>query len=217
MIHQTTIDGIRTLLAPGIGPTRGGLTFRVGQADETVARSGITHLVEHLALHRLGLTDYHFNGATGTTVTHFFSQGSPQDVGEYLNNVVAGLADLPLDRLELEKEILRTEAAGKGHSPAEVMLLWRYGARGYGVSAYPEWGLSEFTADDLRAWVARYFTRENAVLWFSGTVPGNLSLNLPAGTPQPLPAVTSALPKTPAWFEGPPRTVALHAPVRRSP
>jgi predicted Zn-dependent peptidase len=217
MIHETMIEGIPTLLAPGIGPTRGGLTFRVGQADETVARAGITHLVEHLALHRLGLTDYHFNGATGTTVTHFLSQGSPDDVGEYLNKVVAALADLPFDRLEMEKEILRTEAASRGHSPAEVMLLWRYGARGYGVPAYPEWGLSELTPDDLRAWVARYFTRDNAVLWFSGAVPGNLSLPLPAGTRQPLPEVSSALAGTPAFFAGPPRTVALHAPVRRSP
>ena len=65
MIEQTTIEGIRTLLAPGPGPTRGGVTFRVGQADETLSTAGITHLVEHLALHKLGMTDYHFNGATG--------------------------------------------------------------------------------------------------------------------------------------------------------
>jgi predicted Zn-dependent peptidase len=216
MIEQTTVDGIPTLLAPGAGPTRGGITFRVGHADETLARSGITHLVEHLALHRLGMTDYHYNGATGSTVTHFFSQGAPEDVGSYLRSVCDALVDLPWHRLANEKEILRTEAAGKSNSVTEPLLLWRYGARSYGLASYPEWGLAELTADDVRAWVARHFTRDNAVLWFGGTPPTDLALNLPPGTRMPLPETTSALPHTPAFFAGPARAVALHTVVPRS-
>jgi hypothetical protein len=42
------------LIAPGPGPLSAGLVFRVGQADETLAWSGITHMVEHLALFRHG-------------------------------------------------------------------------------------------------------------------------------------------------------------------
>ncbi len=217
MITQTVVDGIPTLLSPAAGPVRGGVTFRVGQADEPLARSGITHLVEHLSQHRLGLTDYHYNGATGSSVTHFFSQGSLDDIGEYLNSVCAALTNLPFERLEMEKEILRTEAAGRGHSPAEPLAVWRYGAQGYGVSGYPEWGLSALTPDDLRAWVARYFTRENAVLWFTASsAPTNLRLSLPSGSRMPLPPVTSALPKTPAWFSGGAPGVAMHTTVPRS-
>jgi predicted Zn-dependent peptidase len=217
MIEQTVVDGIPTLLAPGTGPARGGITFRVGRADETLARSGITHIVEHLALHRLGLTDYHYNGATGATVTHFFSQGSPEAVAEFLTSVCAALVNLPLHRLDVEKEILRTEEASRSRSPIEPLHLWRYGARGYGVLSYPEWGLAEITADDIQAWVARYFTRENAVLWFSGmAVPENLRLNLPTGGRMLLPELTSALPRTPAWFSGPPRTVAFDTQLPRS-
>jgi zinc protease len=217
MIEQTVVDGIPTLLAPGTGAARGGITFRVGRADETLARSGITHLVEHLALHRLGLTDYHYNGSTGATVTHFFSQGSPETIAEYLTNVCAALHDLPLDRLDVEKQILRTESASRSRSPIEQLPLWRYGARGYGVLSYPEWGLTEITADDIRAWAARYFTRDNAVLWFSGmAAPENLRLDLPTGARMPLPELTNALPRTPAWFCGPPRTIAFHAHVPRS-
>ena len=52
-----------------------GLIFRVGRADETLARPGITHLLEHLALHRHGLADYHYNGATGRAITHFHIAG----------------------------------------------------------------------------------------------------------------------------------------------
>jgi zinc protease len=217
MIEQTYVDGIPTLLASATGPARGGITFRVGHADETLARSGITHLIEHLALFQLGVTDYHYNGATGSTVTHFFSQGSPTDIAQYLTSVCTALNDLPWHRLEMEKEILRTEASGRGRSPAEPLLLYRYGARSYGVRSYPEFGLAALTADDLRAWIARYFTRENAVLWFSGTTPPpNLRLALPSGTRLPLPAATSALKKTPAWFDGPPRAVAFHTLVPRS-
>ncbi len=217
MIEQTTFEGIPTLLTPGDGPARGGISFRVGHADETLARAGITHLIEHLALHRLGLTDYHYNGATGATVTHFFSQGSTEDVGEYLTNVCAALGDLPMDRLEMEKEILNTEAAGKSRSVSEQLLLWRHGARSYGVSAYPEWGLPALTPEHLRDWVSRYFTRDNAVLWFSGTVPATLRVALPGGIRAKLPEPTSALPTTPAWFAGAPRGVALHTVVDRSP
>lgn len=218
MIEQTYVDGIPTLLAAAPGPARGGITFRVGHADETLARSGITHLIEHLALFRLGVADYHYNGATGSTVTHFFSQGTPGDIADYLNSVCSALMDLPWQRLEMEKEILRTEASGRGRSPAEPLLLYRYGSRGYGVRSYPEFGLPALSADDLRAWISRYFTRDNAVLWFSGTrPPENLRLNLPAGRRMPLPDSPTVLRETPAWFDGPPGVVGFHTLVPRSP
>ena len=74
MIEQTTVDGVPTLFAPAAGPLRAGLTFRVGRADETLARSGITHLIEHLALFHLNMADYHFNGSTGPVTTDFHLQ-----------------------------------------------------------------------------------------------------------------------------------------------
>lgn len=215
MIEQTVIEGIPTLVAPASGPLRGGISFRVGHADETLARSGITHLIEHLALFRHGMADYHYNGATAPTVTHFYSQGSPEDVGAYLNDVCRTLADLPFDRFETEKEILRTEANSRSRSVLEPMSLWRYGAQGHGLAAYPEWGLYALTPDDLRAWVARYFTRDNAVLWFSGPPPANLRPVLAAGQRMPLPPVTNALATTPAFFCGPEKTLGLHSVVDR--
>lgn len=216
MIEQTYIDGIPTLVAPADGPLRGGITFRVGNADESLASSGVTHLVEHLALHRLGLTDYHYNGATGATVTHFISAGSTDDVGKFINGVCEALTDLPFERLDVEKDILRTESASRQRSAIEPMWLWRYGPRSYGIAAYPEWGLGALTADSIRAWVTRYFTRENAVLWFTGAPPANLRVSLPSGQRRPLPTATSALPRTPASMPGPPRVIAVHTHVTRS-
>ncbi|MFD6972483.1 M16 family metallopeptidase, partial [Streptomyces sp. NPDC059949] len=216
-VTHTTVNGIRTLLAPRSGPVSAGLFFRVGRADETLATSGITHLVEHLALHRHGLGDLHYNGATAATYTHFHATGTPADVVEYLNGVCAALRDLPMDRLETEKEILRTEAAGRGHGPGHGMALWRYGSRTHGLTDYTEAGLHKITEQDVRDWAADRFTAENAVLWITGdTLPEGLDLILPTGGWRPTPEPTSALPATPAYFHGESGGLVLTSVVARS-
>ncbi|GAA2620789.1 insulinase family protein [Paractinoplanes durhamensis] len=218
MIKQLEVAGVPVLLAPTTGPAHAGLAFRVGFADEPLAKRGITHLIEHLALHSVGVADYHYNGATGVEFTRFHMQGAEADVVTFLNGVCAALRDLPMRRLEVEKEVLAAESHGRSAAVAEPMSLWRYGARDYGTIAYPEWGLPAITEDDLRAWVARYFTRENAVLWVAGDeVPAGLELDLPPGARQPAPAPSSALPVTPACFAGDSGLVVWDAVVPRSP
>src|SRR3954451_114555 len=130
--------------------------FRVGRADETLSRSGVTHLVEHLALFGHSLADYHHNGATGAVVTHFHMSGSESDVVAFLTGVCAALmTDLPIARLETEKEILRTEEHNRRPGANHAMPLWRSGAVGYGLVSYPEWGLHELGADDVQEWTRR--------------------------------------------------------------
>ncbi|MFI5890630.1 M16 family metallopeptidase [Actinoplanes sp. NPDC051513] len=215
MIKQTEVGGVPVLLAPTSGPTHAGLAFRVGFADEPLSRRGITHLIEHLALHSMGVTDYHYNGATGVEFTYFHMQGDERIVS-FLNGVCAALRDLPMQRLAVEKDVLQAEAGGRGTNVAEPMALWRHGARDYGTHAYPEWGLPALTPDELRAWVARYFTRENAVLWVAGdAVPAGLALDLPSGVRHPTPTPSSALPVTPAYFPGPPGIVVWDAVLPR--
>lgn len=218
-ITETEVDRIPTLLAPtsGGGPVTAGLYFRVGAADETLATAGLTHLVEHLALHRHGVSDLHYNGSTAATHTHFVVSGTAGEVVAYLNGVCASLRDLPVERLATEREILRTEQAGRSRGPNHQLPLWRYGARGYGLVSYPEYGTLHLTADAVRDWAATWFTRDNAVLWITGdTVPEGLDLTLPAGRRQPLPAPTSALPATPAYLTGGSGGVVLDGIVRRS-
>lgn len=216
MIRQTEVDGVPTLIAPTSGPMHAGLMFRVGRADETLPRAGITHLLEHLVLHPLGLADYHYNGATAPVTTFFHMQGPEKDVAGFLTGVCDALQNLPLQRLETEKEILRTEGSSRSSHVTEPMALWRHGARDHGLVSYPEWGLSMITPDDLRAWAARYFTRDNAVLWIAGQdVPPGLTLRLPPGERRPVPPASSVLPVTPAYFSGDSRAVAMDAVVRR--
>jgi len=232
-MNSTVVQGIPVLYAAGTtggdaGGARGaagttgttgeitaGLMFRVGRADETLATAGITHLVEHLALHRLGLSDLHYNGATATTYTLFHVTGTEQEVVTYLNSVCAALRELPLERLETEKEILRTEAAGRGGS--SQLPLWRYGAQGYGLTSYSELGTWSLTPDAVRYWAQTRFTRDNAVLWLTGDhIPAGLDLTLPPGTRIPAPPATSALPVTPAYIHGDDGSVVLSAVVPRS-
>jgi hypothetical protein len=217
MIEDLEIDGVAVAFVRRPGPLSAGLTFRVGQADESLANRGITHLVEHLALFSLGLTDYHSNGHTGSLFTNFHMHGSLVDVPDFFASVCTSLANLPLQRLETEKAILRTEESGQSLGPAGQLPLWRYGAQGYGLTSYPEWGLERLTGTAVSEWANSWFTRENAALWIVGEdIPDNLRLPLPAGARRAVPAPTSALPVTPAYFADGTGMVLLDTLVRRT-
>ncbi|GIJ75062.1 M16 family metallopeptidase [Virgisporangium ochraceum] len=210
------VDGVPTLVAKTSGPMQAGLVFRVGRADETLPTAGITHLVEHLTLHRQGVADYHYNGATGVTTTTFLTQGAPESVVAFLHGVCAGLRDLPTERLATEKQIIETEAAGRGLSMTDEVALWRHGARDFGLVGYPEFGMRTLTAERVVDWAATRFTRGNAVLWVAGDdIPAGLRLDLPDGTRRALPAESSALPVTPAYFPAGANAVLLDATVTR--
>ncbi|TVT53915.1 insulinase family protein [Amycolatopsis rhizosphaerae] len=197
MIEQIEIDGVQAVFVKRSGPTRAGLQFRVGRADERLSTSGITHMVEHLALHRFGLTEYHSNGLTSAVATQFFATGSDSEISTFLHGVCTGLADLPLDRLETERAILRTEGAARASGALDRLARIRYGAQGYGLTGYPEYGVGRISAEDVRSWAESWFTRQNAVLWIAGErVPAELDLPLPEGArrpaPEPRPVVASA-------------------------
>jgi zinc protease len=215
-MQRHDVDGVPTLLVPHSGPMVAGLVFRVGQADETLPYRGITHLLEHLALHGQGPADHHYNGSTGAIATSFHLQGGEDDIVSFLGGVCGALLDPPVVRLETERSILRTEAAGRNGGVNEMLPLWRHGARDHGLVSYAELGVGRISAEDLRQWAATWFTRQNAVLWIAGDrVPAGLRLPLRDGVRRPVPAASSALPSTPAYFEGPEGHVVFDGVLRR--
>jgi zinc protease len=196
-MRRLEVDGVPAVLAPVTGPAHAGLVFRVGTADEPLARRGITRLVEHLVtdgLSAAGRTSW----TTGPEHTYFHVQGSPAEITDFLTGVCEALRNPPVARLATVRDLVQ------GAQPERDPLpMWRHGARGFGVVSYPEWALPGLTAEHLRDWIARYFTKENAALWVAGDeVPAGLRLDLPAGERQPPPSVASTLPVTPAWFTG---------------
>lgn len=214
---RTEVDGVPTFWSEFDGDLRAGLVFRVGMADERLSRRGITHLVEHLALHGLSQQDYHANGEVDAITTTFFTHGTEQSVREFLESVCRALSYLPTDRMAVENQILRTEAAGRREGPIGPLALWRYGAATYGLAGYEECAVGHHTGDEVRSWAWQRFNRGNAVLWLvGGPVPAGLTLPLPEGQRIPVPVPTSALPRTPAYFQGNIDGVAMSAVVDRS-
>ncbi len=168
------------------------LAFRVGVADEVLANHGITHLVEHAALSTLGRREHQWNGSVDGTTCVFWAEGERDEVFEYLRLVAGALADLPEDRVDIERRVLRAEADREAPGVVARLFDHRFGSAGYGLVNHLELGLRWLRAGDLRRWCAERFTRGNAVLWMSGEPPEELDLGLPDGprhpvpTPQPL-------------------------------
>ncbi|WP_019634972.1 hypothetical protein [Actinomadura atramentaria] len=215
---RTEIDGVPVFWGDGGDEYRVALIFRVGHADETLARSGVTHLIEHLALHEVSDGEHRCNGMVDAVLTQFVMTGSASDTARFLGSVCEALGDLPMDRLETEKTILRTEDAARSPNAAARMLGWRYGAASYGLAAFTGLGLGALAPADLRDWAARWFTRDNAVLVvLGGPPPDGLRLPLPPGERRPLPAARDVLEHAPAYFHAGVGGVAVSGVVPRSP
>ena len=202
-VRVTEVDGVPTFWLPVEGPLTASLMFRVGRADERLWTGGITHLVEHLALYPLGARDtrYSFNAFVDAVTTVFYVQASGDDVVGYLEELCRNLHDIPHERLDVEKKILRSEASQ--HTPTGAipsMVRWRYGAKTFGLVSYEEFGLLHLGSDTVRSWAADNFTRGNAALWLTGPPPAGLSLNLPDGDRKRTPAPSTPLGTLPAWY-----------------
>jgi zinc protease len=80
--ERVVIDGVPVFSLPLSGPLRATLMFRVGFADETLPRLGITHLVEYLALFCLmaASDSSRVNGWVEPTRTRFTVSGTPSEV-----------------------------------------------------------------------------------------------------------------------------------------
>jgi hypothetical protein len=189
----------------------------VGHGDEPPVWRGITHLVEHLALYRLGLVDHPHNGETEARLTSFYAVGTVEEVVSYLNGVARNLVDLPFERLAQEKDILRQEGSLGRRSFQGLMASTYYGYQGDGLADLAPLGLPGLTPEDLKTWTSRFFTRDNAIVWFdTQEPPPGLDLPLPAGTRRPVPTVSPIPTNFPAEADGPPEMIGLLAQARRS-
>jgi zinc protease len=199
-LHWTEVDHVTTIWTDAPPPLRAQLCFRTGQADETLATAGQTHLIEHLALSTLGDTPQDQNGFVGGAATGFFKVGQAQAVTGFLAGVCAALTSLPGDRLEGEKQVLAAENAARPYDFRSNLLTRRYGAAGYGLLGMAQLGIQRATLEQLHEYSAQRFTKENAVLWLSGPPPTELHLRLPHGTRQPLPSLAPIQHTFPSWF-----------------
>ena len=160
-----------------------GLTFRVGRADETAATSGLSHLVEHLALPATTATPFDFNGTVDTLFTSLFASGDADDLREFVATTSGLLADLPEERLEIERRILVAEESTRSTGGARQALALRFGPVGHGLPGYFEYGLRRAEWPEVTRWASERFTAASAAFWLSGATIDDLGLEfeLPGG------------------------------------
>jgi zinc protease len=199
-LHWTEVNGVNTVWTQAEGPLRAGLIFRTGRVDETLITAGHTHLIEHMAMARMSNFTQTSNGFVSGPFTGFVTMGRPEDVSTFFRILCEDLASLPVNRLEAERKILLAEAAGRRYNLHDNLLIWRYGAAGYGLLGQPELGIRGAEIEQLQAWRNQRFTSGNAVLWLSGPVPEDLHLNLPLGEKQALPPLVPIPSTFPSWF-----------------
>ncbi len=202
-IRETEIDGVRALWADAPGPLTAGLTFAVGRANETLSTSGLTHMVEHLVLATGETYEHAYNGMVDQTTATFLATGEPDQLAAFFRRTAESLARLPLDRLEIERQVLLTEEESRGGSPFDGVTWRRFGARGFGLAGLAEVGLRRVTADEVGAWAGERFVPDAACFWITGSPPPGVSLDgLPEGEPAAPPDPHAVLPRRDRRFVG---------------
>jgi len=192
-IERASVSGVPVLRAASpSGTNSAALTFRVGRFDEALPASGITHLVEHLALAATPPQRYQFNAEVSGLFTTFAMQSEDNlDVPRFVAAVCLGLTAAHQGRLEQEKRVLRTAALHRGGaSLVATCLRERYGATGPGLLGYEEFGLHRLGWAEIEAWRSAWFTAANAVLCIVGELPAGLEVDLPAGQPRAAPSLS---------------------------
>lgn len=137
----------------------------------------------------------------------FHASGQPAQVGEFINQVAAALADLPLDRLEVERRVLRAEAESGGGGLAPVWTF-HHGNRGPALD-FLDNDFLRLTGPVVRDFADRHFTRGRAALAVTGALPSNLDFTLPDGPAASWPDLPERALAGPSWVPAPAAGIAL--------
>lgn len=182
-VLRVEVDGVPVYWAEGEpgSDAQGGLLFRVGRADETLATAGISRLVAS------------WPGApaeVGPVLTGIRRAGSPDDVIGFLTMAAAAITGLSADDdlVPLRRELSATPAEP---TPGSTALGVRFGARGPGLLKHAEYGLSWLGGAATSSWRDRWFTVENAAAWIIAPELRGLELDLRAGVRQLVPGLPS--------------------------
>ncbi|GAA0607952.1 insulinase family protein [Kribbella sandramycini] len=175
------LDGVRVLRHPSTQThTEATLTFAVGARDETLRTIGVAHALEHLVMSTVRRMPIEMNAEVDVLTTSFMAAGSPERVGEFLEQVCRSLTNPPVDRLALEAGVLAAEDGHAAHPVVALLLYVKYGAQGPGLAWLEGPGYDGLTADHVTALTARWYVKSNAVLQVTGPLPDTLRFELPA-------------------------------------
>jgi predicted Zn-dependent peptidase len=200
VLHREVVDGVAVFWARSPGPLTAGLVIGMGLQHEEFRANGVGHAVEHLAMSAVPRSHLDRNASIGLTETEFTATGPVDAVVEFLGQVCAALADLPLTRLEREAGVLDAES-GLSTNPAHgAALALRFGYCGLGLAPLGTLPAASLTPEQVRAHAQRFAARGNAAVYLSGPVPPGLTLPLSPGHAPVTPGAPVVLgPKAPGW------------------
>jgi predicted Zn-dependent peptidase len=185
-VRRTEVDGVPALWADlAVDPVTT-LFFGAGYEDTAPAAAGITHLVEHLVMRRVGRVRYTVNAESTLRSTSFFVVGTPDQTVDFLARVCAAvrdLADVRDEDLEAERRTILTEIGGPGIYATADPLSVRFGPHGVGAPVVTHARLLDWTADEVRATARTWFHAGNAALVSTRPLPEGVRLDLPPARP----------------------------------
>ncbi|WP_410554279.1 insulinase family protein [Arthrobacter globiformis] len=164
--------------------------------------TGLTHLVEHLAMSGVpDLRRHSHNATVGPTFTSFTCSGKAETVATFLAAVCSFLSVPDLGRLEIEKKILAAEASTTVPPATAEHLRHRFGLSSLGLTDVSPPSLGTLGPDEVLQLLRSHFTAGNAALALSGAPPEGLRLDLPAGSPRRPHSPAALAASLPMWFE----------------
>ena len=217
-VQKTDLGGVSCFYGDAPPPFAATLIFRVGRVDETLRTSGLTHLVEHLVMPAEPPGRYERNARVDGLYAIFWASGQRDEVLEFVGDTCAAIREPPLHRIETERQILQTEAAGRGYGPIDGAMALRYGAIGPGLLGHDEHGLAWVGPEEVSHWIAERLTADNAACWLTGRPPSGFTLDLPSGQllAPPEPTLIEGVDKPTYFPVGPPGQVAVAMEGERS-
>lgn len=215
---ETSIDGVPVLWSDLAHDPTATLTFAVGYRDTGPVTAGITHLVEHLVMRRIGPVDGVANAASGLDMTVFYVSGSQEAQAACLAAVceaITWVRTVTDEHLDVERRTILAEIGHAGTYLALTPASARYGLDGLGASAAAHTRLMAWTAEEVRDVAARWFHRGNAALTLTTPPWDGLRLPLPAGPAVHRPAAPAPRLTSPVATEHEHATIDLSGTVSR--
>lgn len=186
-VFEATVDGVPTLWSDVPGDPTATLVFGVGYRDTGVHTAGITHLIEHLVMRRVGHTDGVTNAISSLDETAFHVRGTRQARSAFLAATCEAIGwlrtvtDADLE-IEIERRTIRAEIGVAGTYLTSTPTSARYGLDGVGSATAAHARLMSWSAREVREVADAWFHRGNATLTLTTPPWDDLRVVLPAGS-----------------------------------
>ena len=227
--HQTTLpNGLRVVVIPmtnGSGVITTDIFYNVGSRDETMGKSGIAHMLEHMNFKSTkNLAEGEFdeivkrhggvnNASTGFDYTHYYIKSASHNLDTSLELFAELMANLNLTDEEFQKErdVVAEERRWRTDNHPVGYLYFRLFNAHYTAHSY-HWTPIGFMHDilswdieDIRAFHRRLYRPDNALIVVAGDITPEAVFDaaakhfgsITAPQPQPCDALLSITPVEP--------------------